>query len=98
MGHAATQAQSRRDDQLPVADINPAIELVAHFTKQGSLRESEFLVKRNAGVVGQGNAADRGMNARRAEKSQQLAVKRRTKTLANMSWPDVHRRFRGETI
>ena len=38
-------------DKFPVSNIDPPIELKSHLLKMSDFRESEFLVKRNAGVI-----------------------------------------------
>src|SRR5680860_25876 len=53
---------SRVVRELPVADVDPSIELVAHCGKVGDLAHAEALVESDGGLVRQGQHAQQSVD------------------------------------
>jgi hypothetical protein len=87
------RCDSRPQNALPVADVNPAVELDAHLLEVRDLLEAELLVQRDAGVVGERNPAKRGMDAACLERRDQFLVEPRADSPAPLVRSDVHRHF-----
>src|SRR5687767_9741907 len=59
----APRSVSSLQHQLPIANVDPTVELSADFLEVGNFLESQLLMERNAACVGQSDAADRSVKA-----------------------------------
>ena len=64
----------RLQDSLPIANINPLIELEPHLLKVRDLLKSKLLVEGDARVVWQCNAANHSVSAQSMKDREEFAV------------------------
>ena len=89
---------SSLQQQLPVPNIHPFVELEAHLIETGALNEAELLVEGDACLVGEGNAAYRNVNATSTQIVNKDAVKLRSNALPRGDVVQRHRGLDRETI
>src|SRR5687768_6926752 len=73
-GCAPLQRAGASEQPLPPADIAPLPKLPADLAVDPDRREAHRLVQADAGVVGQGDAGEGGMEALAREHRQQLGI------------------------